>query len=106
MSSAPSYAEAAAAPAVRRVESGEYIIGTSPRVYLHDGALTTVPPDFDVDEEKQKICDTHFTAPSWHSLAFQCGSTETEIALSNTETSNHDSDVFPKLDCEHASQLG
>jgi len=92
---APSYAEAAAAPGVRRVESGEYIIGTSPHVYLHDGALTTVPPDFDVDEEKQKICDTHF---SWHSSAFQCESTETESVLSNIGTSNQDSDVLSKLD--------
>ena len=66
-------------------------------MYLHDGALTTVPPDFDIDGEKHK-CDTHFTAPSWHSSAFQCGSTETETALSNTETSNHDPDVLSELD--------
>ena len=41
-----------------QTDSGPYVIGTSPRVYLQDGALTTVPPQHDRNKEKKLIGST------------------------------------------------
>jgi hypothetical protein len=82
---------AAAASGVLQAESGEYIIGT-PRVYFHDGALTMVPPDHDVNREKETTWDTHVSATSsLHRAAFhRFGSTETQTALSDTGSNSSD----------------
>jgi hypothetical protein len=51
---------------VVQADSGAYIIGTSPHVRLHDGALTIVPLDLNVRIEKEKIrhATTHVAATS------------------------------------------
>ena len=48
---------------VVQADSGAYVIGSSPRVYLQDGALIAVPPEHDMDMKKALIGPT-ITAPS------------------------------------------
>lgn len=79
---------------VVQADSGEYVIGTSPRVYLQDGALTAVPQDHDTNMKKAPKGPTA-TAPSSitrsTSLSGSMESTPEECGGSNDK-------LGPKLD--------
>lgn len=62
----PSASGTPALDCVVQADSGAYIIGTSPHVRLHDGALTIVPLDLNLRIEKEKIRPptTHVAATS------------------------------------------
>jgi len=79
---------------VVQADSGAYIIGMSPHVHLHDGALTIVPLDLNVRMEKEKLRPTTslVAATSLHdSTSHLSGSME--IIHSDTVDSNDESEA-------------
>ncbi len=94
----PSVSGTSAPGCVVQADSGAYIIGTSPHVCLHDGALTIAPLDLNVRTEKEKIrpTTTHVAATSLHgSTSHLSGSMES--MHSNTVDSNDDSEATVDL---------
>jgi len=80
---------------VVQADSGAYVIGSSPRVYLQDGALTAVPPEHDMDMEKPSIGLT-ITAPSCMTRsASLSGSLE---STPESECGGCNDELGPKLD--------
>ncbi len=83
---------------VVQADSGAYVIGTSPRVYLRNGALTAVPPEHDKDMEKELIGPmiTHVAAPSsLNRSASLSGSLE---STPESECGGSNDELGPKLD--------